>query len=72
MGGSAEARARHSRELDYETIQLRWGLIPSWAKDPTIGYKLINARCETLAEKPSFRKPLKDHRCLIIADGFYE
>jgi putative SOS response-associated peptidase YedK len=51
---------------------LRWGLIPSWAKDSTIGYKLINARAETVAEKPSFRSAFKQHRCLILADGFYE
>ena len=49
-----------------------WGLIPSWAKDPTIGSRLINARAETLAEKPSFRGGLKYKRCLIPADGFYE
>jgi putative SOS response-associated peptidase YedK len=49
-----------------------WGLIPSWAKDPSIGNRMINARAETLAEKPSFRGPLKYHRCLIFADGFYE
>jgi putative SOS response-associated peptidase YedK len=49
-----------------------WGLIPSWAKDPGIGSKLINARAETLAEKPSFRGGFKYHRCLILADGFYE
>jgi len=49
-----------------------WGLIPSWAKDPTIGSKMINARAETLAEKPSFRSGFKYHRCLIMADGFYE
>jgi putative SOS response-associated peptidase YedK len=49
-----------------------WGLIPSWAKDPSIGNRLINARAETLAEKPSFRGALKYHRCLIFADGFYE
>jgi putative SOS response-associated peptidase YedK len=49
-----------------------WGLIPSWAKDPTIGSRLINARAETLAEKPSFRGALKYHRCLIFADGFFE
>lgn len=49
-----------------------WGLIPSWAKDPSIGSKLINARSETLAEKPSFRGGFKYHRCLILADGFYE
>lgn len=49
-----------------------WGLIPSWAKDPTIANKLINARGETIAEKPSFRGSLKYKRCLILADGFYE
>jgi putative SOS response-associated peptidase YedK len=49
-----------------------WGLIPSWAKDITIGSRLINARAETLAEKPSFRGSLKYKRCLIPADGFYE
>jgi putative SOS response-associated peptidase YedK len=49
-----------------------WGLIPMWAKDPGIGNKLINARAETLAEKPSFRGSLKYKRCLVIADGFYE
>lgn len=49
-----------------------WGLIPSWAKDPTIANKLINARGETLAEKPSFRGGYKYKRCLILADGFYE
>ena len=49
-----------------------WGLIPSWAKDPSIGNKLINARAETLAEKPSFRSAYKYHRCLIFADGFFE
>ena len=49
-----------------------WGLIPSWAKDPEIGSRLINARAETLAEKPSFKNALKRRRCLIPADGFYE
>ena len=49
-----------------------WGLIPMWAKDPKIGNRLINARSETLAEKPSFRGSLKYKRCLILADGFYE
>ncbi|HSM80336.1 MAG TPA: SOS response-associated peptidase [Nodosilinea sp.] len=51
---------------------LLWGLIPSWAKDPTIGSRLINARAETVAEKPSFRAAFKRRRCLILADGFYE
>jgi putative SOS response-associated peptidase YedK len=49
-----------------------WGLIPSWAKDPVIGSRLINARAETLVEKPSFRSAYKYRRCLIFADGFYE
>lgn len=51
---------------------MRWGLIPSWAKDLSIGNRLINARAETLPEKPSFRHAFKQKRCLIIADGFYE
>ncbi len=49
-----------------------WGLIPMWAKDPSIGNRLINARAETLEEKPAFRGSLKYKRCLILADGFYE
>jgi putative SOS response-associated peptidase YedK len=49
-----------------------WGLVPSWAKDPAIGSRLINARAETLAEKPSFRSAYKYHLCLIFADGFFE
>lgn len=49
-----------------------WGLIPSWAKDPNIGSRMINARAETLAEKPSFRTAFRRRRCLILADGFYE
>ncbi|MDV3002480.1 MAG: SOS response-associated protein YedK (plasmid) [Chroococcopsis gigantea SAG 12.99] len=50
----------------------RWGLIPPWAKDKAISSKLINARAETLSEKPSFREAFKHRRCLILADGFYE
>jgi putative SOS response-associated peptidase YedK len=50
----------------------RWGLIPSWAKDPSVGFKLINARSETAADMPAFREPLRLRRCLIPADGFYE
>ncbi|MCC3408076.1 MAG: SOS response-associated peptidase [Microcoleus sp. PH2017_10_PVI_O_A] len=51
---------------------MRWGLIPSWAKDMKIGSKTINARSETVAEKPAFRSAIKHRRCLIVADGFYE
>ena len=51
---------------------MRWGLIPCWAKDANIGYKMINARAETIAEKPAFRESFKSRRCLIPADGFYE
>jgi len=57
-----------SRDVD----MLRWGLVPFWAKDVSIGYKLINARSETLLEKPSFKNAFKNRRCLILADGFYE
>ena len=53
-------------------VSMQWGLIPSWSKDPNIGYKMINARAETILEKPSFKGAFKHRRCLIIADGFYE
>ena len=53
-------------------VPSRWGLIPHWAKDEKDGYKMINARAETVAEKPSFRQAFSRHRCLIVADGFYE
>jgi putative SOS response-associated peptidase YedK len=62
------ASLEEGRRFEY----FQWGLIPSWAKDAKIGYKMINARAETLAEKPSFRTALKRRRCLILADGFYE
>ena len=51
---------------------MRWGLVPSWAKDPKIGSRMINARAETLAERPSFRVAYRRRRCLIVADSFYE
>lgn len=54
------------------TSALHWGLVPSWAKDPTIGSRMINARAETVASKPSFRTAFRKRRCLVVADGFYE
>lgn len=58
--------------LNRSTLWMRWGLIPSWAKSPEIGNRLINARSETLVEKPAFRRPFQSQRCLIPADGFFE
>jgi len=69
----AIAVVRHLQGNRYRQLDmLRWGLIPGWAKDMKIGYKMINARSETLAQKPSFRTAFKKRRCLIAADGFYE
>lgn len=71
-------RPGHGEQLETinpgpDTLTLmRWGLIPNWSKDPEIGSKLINARAETVLEKPSFRAAFKRRRCLIPADGFYE
>ena len=55
-----------------QAAMLRWGLIPSWAKDPAIGNRMINARSETVASKPSFWAAFRQRRCLIVADGYYE
>ena len=55
-----------------EAAFMKWGLIPFWAKDPKIGTWMINARAETVAEKPAFRNALKKRRCLVLADGYYE
>ena len=51
---------------------MKWGLVPFWAKDPSIGNKMINARAESIETKPSFRKPIRNQRCLVPASGFYE
>jgi len=63
---------RATREGERELMQVRWGLVPRWAKDPSIGARMINARAETLESKPAFRNALKWHRCLLPADAFYE
>jgi putative SOS response-associated peptidase YedK len=64
--------ARTAADGERELVLLRWGLIPSWAKDPKIGYRTINARAETVAAKPAFRAAFKRRRCLVACDGFYE
>jgi len=63
---------RISTAGERELVRMRWGLVPRWAKDPSIGAKMINARGETIADKPSFRTAYRRHRCLLPADGFYE
>jgi len=67
-------RALIIRERDdaREAVMAKWGLLPHWAKDSKIAFKMINARAETLTEKPAYRGLLSRHRCLIPADGFYE
>ncbi len=66
------AAVRLSAQETRELAMLRWGPVPFWAKDPAIGNRMINARAETVAEKPSFRAAYRKRRCLILADGFYE
>ncbi len=68
VAGVRISQAEKARELTY----FHWGLIPRWAKDPSIGSRMINARSETAAEKPSFRAAMRYRRCLIPSDGFYE
>ena len=66
------AAVRDGADEQRELVMLRWGLVPFWAKDPSIGNRMINARAETVAEKPSYRNAYKHRRCLVLADGFYE
>jgi len=66
------AAIRDDKNGERELAMLRWGLVPFWAKDPAIGNRMINARAETVAEKPSFRAAYRKRRCLVLADGFYE
>ncbi len=68
--GVGIVRAGADRDREWATV--RWGLVPSWAKDESIGARMINARGETVAEKPSFRAAARSRRCLIPASGFYE
>jgi putative SOS response-associated peptidase YedK len=67
----ARADDEHAEPQRSLTV-MRWGLVPSWAKDPAIGSRMINARVETVAEKPSFKRAFLSRRCLIPADGYYE
>ena len=66
------AAIRDNTEQQRELVMLRWGLVPFWAKDPSIANRMINARAETVAEKPSYRNAFKHRRCVVLADGFYE
>jgi putative SOS response-associated peptidase YedK len=81
-GGFADRRRKaEARDGDHETeeagrrrylSELRWGLVPSWAKDPKAGDRMINARAESLTDKPAYERAFRRHRCLVPADGFYE
>ena len=66
------AAVRDNEAKQRELVMLKWGLVPFWAKDPAIGNRMINARAETVAEKPSYRAAFRHRRCVVLADGFYE
>ncbi len=66
------AAIREDSDQERELVMLRWGLVPVWAKDPSIGNRMINARAETVAERPSYRAAFRHRRCIVLADGFYE
>lgn len=66
------AVVRRAKSGGRELVMLRWGLVPFWAKDPSIGNRMINARAETVAEKPAYKYAFEKRRCLVLADGFYE
>ncbi|MDH5455877.1 MAG: SOS response-associated peptidase [Gammaproteobacteria bacterium] len=66
------AAIRDGENSKRELVMLRWGLVPFWARDPAIGNRMINARAETVAEKPAYRAAYRHRRCIVLADGFYE
>ncbi|MDJ0382387.1 SOS response-associated peptidase [Streptomyces sp. G-G2] len=68
----AEHPSRHTGEIGRALRAMRWGLVPSWAKDPGVGSRMINARVETVQEKPAYRRAFAKRRCLLPADGFFE
>jgi putative SOS response-associated peptidase YedK len=71
-GGDGAAKAAGDLEPVRQLRTVRWGLVPSWAKDPAIGSRMINARAETVASKPAYRRAFAKRRCLLPADGYYE
>ncbi len=69
---SQQVGALRTTDAAREWTELRWGLVPNWAREPSVGNRMINARAETVARKPAFRESLEQRRCAIPADGFYE
>ena len=67
-----ERAAKGTQDVRRSMRLARWGLVPSWAKDPGVGARMINARSESLIDKPAFAKPFAARRCLVLADGYYE
>jgi putative SOS response-associated peptidase YedK len=72
LAPSQRALIVRERDSEREAVLVRWGLLPHWAKDERIAFKMINARAETLTEKPAYRSLIANYRCLVVADGFYE